>query len=202
MPIAAKLDEWGLPAWIALMILSFWVFWPLGLVVLAFLIGSGRMGCGHHRMERWQNKMERMQAKVDRMRGYMEQGGAGRGGWWGWPAVERQPRLRRLPRRDLAAARRRAARIPRIPRAPALRQGPDRIRAVHVRAPRPQRSGRPRRSDAATAELNDDLSKHDLSRFDGPSAFTRGRPVSVWEAAAGGRAAGTGNPALTTSSAC
>ncbi len=85
MPIAAKLDEWGLPAWIALMILSFWVFWPLGLVVLAFLIGSGRMGCGHHRMERWQNKMERMQAKVDRMRGYMEQGGSGRGGWWGGP---------------------------------------------------------------------------------------------------------------------
>ena len=34
MPIAAKLDDWGLPAWIALMVLSFIVWWPLGLVIL------------------------------------------------------------------------------------------------------------------------------------------------------------------------
>jgi hypothetical protein len=73
MPIAAKLDEWGLPAWIALMILSFWFFWPLGLVVLAFLIGSGRMGCGGYGgVARWQNKMERMQGKMDRLRDHIE----------------------------------------------------------------------------------------------------------------------------------
>ena len=45
MPIAAKLDEFGKPAWIALMILGFMVWWPLGFAILAFVIGSGRMGC-------------------------------------------------------------------------------------------------------------------------------------------------------------
>ena len=49
MGIAARLDEIGKPAWIALMVLSFIVFWPLGLVTLAFLIGSGRMACWKHR---------------------------------------------------------------------------------------------------------------------------------------------------------
>ena len=28
MPIVAKLDELGKPAWIALMVLGFYVFWP------------------------------------------------------------------------------------------------------------------------------------------------------------------------------
>ena len=43
MSIVAKLDELGKPAWIALMILGFFIWWPLGLVTLAFIIGSGRM---------------------------------------------------------------------------------------------------------------------------------------------------------------
>ena len=34
MAITAQLDEWGRPAWIALMVLSFIVFWPLGLAIL------------------------------------------------------------------------------------------------------------------------------------------------------------------------
>jgi thiosulfate reductase cytochrome b subunit len=41
MPVVAKLDELGKPAWIALMILGFFVYWPLGLFVLAFMIWSG-----------------------------------------------------------------------------------------------------------------------------------------------------------------
>ena len=45
MEIAAKLDDYGKPAWIAAMILGFIVWWPIGLVVLAYLIWSGRMGC-------------------------------------------------------------------------------------------------------------------------------------------------------------
>ena len=63
MPITAKLDEFGKPAWIALMILGFIVWWPLGLAILAFTIWSGRMGCGHHGGDRWQRKMERMQRR-------------------------------------------------------------------------------------------------------------------------------------------
>ena len=57
MPIAAKLDELGKPAWIALMILGFVAWWPLGLVILAFIIGSGRMSCWNHNgMSRWQQQ--------------------------------------------------------------------------------------------------------------------------------------------------
>ncbi len=71
MAIAALLDELPKPVWIALMILGFIAWWPIGLVVLALLIGSGRMGCWNHGGGRWQNKMDRMQAKMDRMRGRM-----------------------------------------------------------------------------------------------------------------------------------
>ncbi len=74
MPITAKLDELGKPAWIALMILGFIVWWPFGLALLAFIIGSGRMGCGHS-AERWQQKMERLQEKMERVRGRMGGGG-------------------------------------------------------------------------------------------------------------------------------
>jgi hypothetical protein len=78
MPITAKLDELGLPAWIGLMILGFMVWWPVGFALLAFIIGSGRMGCGRHSVERWENKMSRMQEKLERMRG------RGGNGSWGW----------------------------------------------------------------------------------------------------------------------
>jgi len=44
-----KLDDLGRPAWLALMVASFIVFWPLGLAVLAFLLWSGRMGHGWER---------------------------------------------------------------------------------------------------------------------------------------------------------
>jgi hypothetical protein len=75
MPITAKLDEYGKPAWIALIVLGFYVFWPLGLAILAYTIWSGRMGCGYHYgYDRWQNKMERLQRKMDWMRSRM--GGA------------------------------------------------------------------------------------------------------------------------------
>lgn len=45
MGITAKIDEWGKPAWIALMVVSFIVFWPIGLALLGYLIWSGRLGC-------------------------------------------------------------------------------------------------------------------------------------------------------------
>jgi hypothetical protein len=79
MPITAKLDEFGKPAWIALMVLGFIAWWPLGLMILFFTLWSGRMGCGYHGYGHWENKMERMQSKMDRLRDRMTQGG----GFWG-----------------------------------------------------------------------------------------------------------------------
>jgi len=62
MPIIEKVDEFGKPAWIALTVLGFFVWWPLGLATLAFALGSGRMGCGHQ--HKWQHKMDRMRERM------------------------------------------------------------------------------------------------------------------------------------------
>ena len=59
MGIAARLDEMGRPAWIALMVLTFIIAWPVGLALLAYLIWSGRMGCGSH--GRWYGRQEKME---------------------------------------------------------------------------------------------------------------------------------------------
>jgi hypothetical protein len=66
MTLAAKLDDLGYPAWIALTVVSFLVWWPLGLVVLGYLIGTGKMarwvGCG--------------------ARGWPQRNPGTRSGWW------------------------------------------------------------------------------------------------------------------------
>jgi hypothetical protein len=49
MELAERLDDYGKAAWIAAMILGFVVFWPIGLGILAYMIGSGRMGCWKYR---------------------------------------------------------------------------------------------------------------------------------------------------------
>ena len=88
MPIVAKLDELGRPAWIALMVLGFVAWWPAGLAILAFIIGSGRMSCwnhhgwSHHGMDHWQRKMERLQQKMERIH---KMGPGGGEIWWGQP---------------------------------------------------------------------------------------------------------------------
>jgi hypothetical protein len=69
LAIAAKIDELGKAAWIALVILGFVVWWPAGLAILAFALWSGR-----HSAERWQEKMNRMQEKMERMRARMGEG--------------------------------------------------------------------------------------------------------------------------------
>jgi hypothetical protein len=72
MPITAKLDEFGKPAWVVLIVLGFIAWWPIGLGILAYTIWSGRMGCGYHGgRDRWQHNMERMQSKMDWMRAKM-----------------------------------------------------------------------------------------------------------------------------------
>jgi len=61
------------PLVVGLVVFGFIVFWPIGLAVLAYLLWSGRMSCGHHegwggqhwqermavRRARWEEKMAR-----------------------------------------------------------------------------------------------------------------------------------------------
>ncbi len=49
MQLVETLDDYGKPAWIIAMILGFIIWWPIGLGVLAYMIWSGRMGCGRKR---------------------------------------------------------------------------------------------------------------------------------------------------------
>ena len=67
--ITAKLDELGKPAWIGLMVMSFILFWPVGLLVLLYMLWSGRMGCWTRGHGRWHEKMERMHEKAHRWAG-------------------------------------------------------------------------------------------------------------------------------------
>ncbi len=59
------------PGWIAVTVLGFIIWWPIGLALLFFTLGSRKMGCWSNQ-DRFANKMERMQNKMDRMR---ERGG-------------------------------------------------------------------------------------------------------------------------------
>ncbi len=43
-----RLDDIPRPAWIALVVVSFIVFWPIGLALLIYLKWSGRMFCSRH----------------------------------------------------------------------------------------------------------------------------------------------------------
>jgi hypothetical protein len=43
--LVERMDTYGKGAWIALMVVSFVVFWPLGLAILGYMMWSGRMGC-------------------------------------------------------------------------------------------------------------------------------------------------------------
>ena len=99
--LVAQLDDLGKPAWIALTIVSFILFWPLGLLVLGFLIGSGRMACWsqHSGGDRWQRRIERMQRRMERMQAAAERwGGYGYRGSSGNRAFDeyRAETLRRL----------------------------------------------------------------------------------------------------------
>ena len=45
MRSATMTNDLPMPLWIALMCLGFVLFWPLGLIILAYLIWSGKMMC-------------------------------------------------------------------------------------------------------------------------------------------------------------
>ena len=74
------LDSPWHPGWIAVTVLGFIIWWPIGLALLFFTLGSRKMGCWSHQ-DRFANKMERMQHKMERMRGRMERRGFGFGGF-------------------------------------------------------------------------------------------------------------------------
>jgi hypothetical protein len=95
MTLVARLDDIGKPAWIGLTVVGFMIWWPFGLVMLGFLIGSGRMGCWTGRRG-WQRQMDRMQSAASSWCGP-------RGGWGGGQSSGnrafdeyRQETLRRL----------------------------------------------------------------------------------------------------------
>ena len=56
------------PAWIAILVLSFIFFWPLGLALLFLTIWRHKMGCWN-RQGHWQDKFER---KMEKFRSRME----------------------------------------------------------------------------------------------------------------------------------
>lgn len=88
MTLAARLDDIGKPAWIGLTIVSFILFWPAGLVVLGYLVGSGRMmGCWTHgRHERWQRRMQEGMERMQQATSGWGQWGSGRGAGWCGPS--------------------------------------------------------------------------------------------------------------------
>ena len=53
----AQIDEFGKPAWVALTVLGFILYWPVGLAVLAYLFWSGRMACW--KQEKWARRQAR-----------------------------------------------------------------------------------------------------------------------------------------------
>ena len=72
LPPAYADSPWH-PGWIAVTVLGFIIWWPIGLALLFFTLGSRKMGCWSHQ-DRFANKMERMQYKMERMRNRMERG--------------------------------------------------------------------------------------------------------------------------------
>lgn len=69
--MVARLDDYGKGAWIGAMVLGFVLFWPVGLAILAYLLWSGRMGCGHfgnrsHWQERFSSRSDRARERAER----------------------------------------------------------------------------------------------------------------------------------------
>lgn len=68
-----RLDDYGKGAWVAVMVLGFVLFWPVGLAILAYLIWSGRMSCGWNgRMGARSDWRNRFRGDFDRARQRVE----------------------------------------------------------------------------------------------------------------------------------
>ncbi|MDA1097896.1 MAG: DUF2852 domain-containing protein [Proteobacteria bacterium] len=78
MELTRKLDAHGKGAWITVMVLSFIIFWPAGLAVLAYLIWSGRMSCWKHGGPgRWHNRRRQRAGHQDHEAGGYESASSG-----------------------------------------------------------------------------------------------------------------------------
>ena len=53
MQSQAAANDLPTPIWIALMVLGFVLFWPLGLITLVYLVWSGKMMCCIGRLASW-----------------------------------------------------------------------------------------------------------------------------------------------------
>ena len=72
--VVQTLDDFGRPAWIVAMVLGFVLFWPVGLIILAYMLWSGRMNCGWHHGggRRWESRFaERFDRARSRVEGEM-----------------------------------------------------------------------------------------------------------------------------------
>ncbi len=75
--IVEKMDEYGKGAWIALIIAGFWLFWPIGLTALAFVVFSGRGRTWKMEQRgRWYNTGSRGCGSFGRSRGMRGSGNA------------------------------------------------------------------------------------------------------------------------------
>lgn len=80
--VLARLDELGRGAWIALVVLGFWFWWPIGLAMMGYLaFGRNRQG-GMNGPGRWHNAANDGAAKSS------GPWGVG-GGWGGWSGQNR-----------------------------------------------------------------------------------------------------------------
>ena len=94
-----RLDDLPKPAWIALVVVSFIVFWPIGLALLIYLKWSGRMFCSRHgRYGQWYGPDGREARRAAREEWRAWKRGARWGGGSGNVAFDeyREETLRRL----------------------------------------------------------------------------------------------------------
>ena len=68
MSIVARLEELPTPLWIALAILGFMLWWPLGLGALAYIAWSGRMRCCQFGFSRWNDRAHDVRRPYDWLR--------------------------------------------------------------------------------------------------------------------------------------
>jgi hypothetical protein len=59
LSFAARLDVLPRPIWFALAFVGFFLWWPLGLAILAYLLWSGKMGCCGFGFGNWGGDAER-----------------------------------------------------------------------------------------------------------------------------------------------